>query len=127
MASITIGTNKKTEFVDITREINKIIDFDSGAVLIFTRHTTTGLSVNENEKGLVSDIENFIENLVPSRNYAHNRIDNNAQSHIRSLFLGCSLVLPVKGGRLELGTWQSVFLAELDGPRTRNVVVEKLG
>ena len=127
MASITIRTSRKTEFVNITHKIDKIIDFSKGAVLIFTKHTTTGLSVNENEKGLVSDMENFIENLVPRGNYLHNRIDNNAQSHIRSLFLGCSLVLPIKGGKLKLGTWQSVFLVELDGPRTRNVVVEKLG
>ncbi|ODS34877.1 hypothetical protein BEH94_10030 [Candidatus Altiarchaeales archaeon WOR_SM1_SCG] len=123
--SITIVTGKKTEFVNITHKINEIIDFPEGAVLIFTRHTTTGLTVNENEKGLLSDMEKFLINSVPEGNYLHNKIDNNASSHLRSLLLECSLVLPVKNSKLDIGTWQSVFLAELDGPRTRSVVVRK--
>lgn len=126
MASITLKTHKETEFVDITHKINEIIDFSSGTVLIFTKHTTTGLTVNENEAGLVSDMEKFLENLVPAGNYLHNRIDNNAQSHIRSLFLEHSLVLPVKNRKVELGTWQSVFLVELDGPRTMTIIIRKL-
>jgi len=60
-------------------------------------------------------MENFIENSVPRGNYLHDRIDNNARSHLQSLFLACSLVLPVSCGKLNLGTWQSVFLVELDG------------
>jgi len=123
--SITIVTGKKTEFVNITHKINEIIDFPEGAVLIFTRHTTTGLTVNENEKGLLSDMEKFLINSVPEGNYLHNKIDNNASSHLRSLLLEHSLVLPVKNSKLDIGTWQSVFLAELDGPRTRSVVVRK--
>jgi len=126
MKNISIVTGKKIEFVDITGKINQAIDFEQGAALIFTPHTTCALSLNENETGLVSDMERFVESLVPPGNYLHDRIDNNAQSHLASLCFEHSLVLPVKDGRAALGTWQSVFLVELDGPRTRSVSVGKL-
>ncbi|ODS39266.1 MAG: hypothetical protein A7316_06025 [Candidatus Altiarchaeales archaeon WOR_SM1_86-2] len=128
MESISIKTARRTEFVDITGKINNLIeDFNipDGAILICTKHTTSGLIVNENESGLVEDMENALKMLIPSASgYKHDRIDRNADSHLRSILISTSLVLPVADGRLDLGRWQSVFFVELDGPRTRSVVVK---
>lgn len=125
---ISIKSNKRVEFADITPQINNFIknsDVSSGAVLIFTKHTTTGLTINENESGLVEDMEGALKRLIPEvSGYKHNRIDNNADAHLRSLLLEHSLVIPFSDGRLDLGRWQSVFFIELDGPRTRLIGVK---
>ena len=94
--------------------------------MIFTRHTTSGLTINENEAGLVSDMETVFE-IIPDKSYLHDRIDNNARSHLQSMLLEHSIVLPISNFRLDLGTWQSVFFVELDGPRKRNVQVKIIG
>ena len=100
----------------------------NGLALVFTLHTTTGLFVNERESGLQADVESVLEKMVPPKgSYHHDRIDDNAASHIQSVVLGASLVLPITRGELDLGTWQSVFLAERDGPRTRTLIVKVVG
>ncbi len=84
--------------------------------------------VNENEHGLVRDFQNALESLIPeNNNYLHDKIDNNADSHIRSFFIGSSETIPVKNGYLSLGTWQSVFFVELDGPRSRKFIITVMG
>jgi len=123
---INISTRKRLEFVDITLQINEFVNdsgIEDGTVLIFTEHTTSGLTINENESGLISDMENILKKLVPEDRYEHDRIDNNADSHLRSLLLEHSLLLPVSDKKLQLGTWQRVFFVELDGPRSRNISV----
>ena len=76
----------------------------------------------------MEDFKGALESLVPSNgNYQHNRIDNNADSHIRSFFIGNSETIPVYSGKTDLGTWQSIFFVELDGPRTRKVTVTVIG
>ncbi len=124
---IQIKTRKRIEFFDITQDIERIVsnsNIGEGIAVIFTKHTTTGLAINENERGLISDMEKILKMLIPEGDYEHNRIDNNADSHLRSLILGQHVTLPVNNGKLELGTWQRVFLVELDGPRSRNIVVK---
>lgn len=122
-----VNTSKRTELIDITEMVAsevKNTGIDNGICIIRTAHTTTSIVINENETGLVSDIIGMLERIVPSHaGYNHDRIDNNADSHLRSALLGSSEMVPVKNGRLSLGTWQSIFLAELDGPRKRNVDV----
>ncbi|MEA1925419.1 MAG: secondary thiamine-phosphate synthase enzyme YjbQ [Candidatus Altiarchaeota archaeon] len=123
---IQVKTRKKTEFLDITKEIGDLLSRESikeGVIVLYTKHTTTGLSINENEEGLVADMEEILRKLVPPANYRHDRIDNNAESHLRSILLGQHLVIPFIDGRLELGSWQRIFFVELDGPRTRNLIV----
>ncbi|RLI86180.1 MAG: YjbQ family protein [Candidatus Altiarchaeales archaeon] len=123
---INISTRKRLEFVDITLQINEFVNdsgIEDGTVLIFTEHTTSGLTINENESGLISDMENILKKLVPEDRYEHDRIDNNADSHLRSLLLEHSLLLPVSDKKLQLGTWQRIFFVELDGPRSRNISV----
>jgi secondary thiamine-phosphate synthase enzyme len=128
METIEIKTNKDTELIDITRNVQEIVtrmNVDSGICVVFTRHTTTGVIINENESGLKSDILRLLDELIPRRKgYLHDRIDSNAYAHLRSVVLGSSATIPVKSGKVALGTWQSIFLVECDGPRRREVFVE---
>ncbi len=126
MPVVRISTQAKLAVVDITEEINQLLPKDADACLVFVPHTTAALVVNEGEPGLINDLLSMCENLLPSRNYEHNRIDNNAKAHLMAMLLGNSLVLPVDHGRLALGTWQRVLFVELDGPRERKVVVKPL-
>jgi secondary thiamine-phosphate synthase enzyme len=130
-STIEVATKKNKELVDITGRIDRIVSesgISQGLALVFTVHTTTGLFINERESGLMQDIETVLCNLVPAGgSYLHDRVDDNSASHIQSTLLTASLTLPVDGGRLSLGTWQSVFLAERDGPRTRRVLVKVVG
>ena len=85
---------------------------------IFTKHSTSAICVNENESGLLNDFEKVLNDMVKENdNYKHDFIDNNAASHIRAFLLGSSETVPIVDGRLDLGTWQSIFFVELDGPR----------
>jgi secondary thiamine-phosphate synthase enzyme len=129
MCEIKIKTNKRREITDITDMVNKVVadsDVRDGVALVFSKHTTTALIVNENEQGLLSDIETSLERLIPELDYGHDGIDNNADSHLRSILLQSSLVLPVKESRFDLGTWQRVLLIESDGPRNRTLTVKLL-
>ncbi len=123
-----IQTSTRIEMIDITdlvRAAVKESGLKDGICVISTRHTTGGIIVNENERGLRGDILDMLQILVPGdRNYAHNSIDNNADSHLRAVLLGMSETIPVEDGHLILGTWQSIFFVELDGPRNRMVNVK---
>ncbi len=123
-----IQTKTRTELIDITDRVRALVKesgIRDGICVISTRHTTSGIIVNENERGLKGDILDMLEALVPvDRNYAHNSIDNNADAHLRAVLLGMSQIIPVEDGHLVLGTWQSIFFVELDGPRNRTVNVK---
>ncbi|PSP55417.1 hypothetical protein BRC82_05615 [Halobacteriales archaeon QS_1_67_19] len=120
-----VETNDPTEVVDVTdRVIAEIPDDASGVCTVFVRHTTAGVVCNEPESGLLDDIEDFARDLAPGdRDYHHDRMDDNADAHLRAMVLGESVSIPVSDGDLALGTWQSVLLVECDGPRTRKVQV----
>lgn len=125
---MNLQTTTRTELIDITDRVRAIVK-DSGVkegiCVISTRHTTSGIIINENERGLRSDILGMLESLVPeNKNYAHNQIDNNADSHLRAVLLGNSATIPIEDGHLVLGTWQSIFFVELDGPRSRSINVK---
>jgi secondary thiamine-phosphate synthase enzyme len=84
--------------------------------------------INENESGLIEDFKLALEKVIPQgAGYQHDRIDNNADSHIRGFLLGGSQTIPVENSKMMLGTWQSIFFVELDGPRHRNLQVTILG
>jgi secondary thiamine-phosphate synthase enzyme len=127
-----IRTTTRTELIDITDRVRTAVKesgVKDGICVISTRHTTSGIIINENERGLRSDILEMLETLVPeNKSYAHNSIDNNADAHLRAVLLGNSATIPIEDGHLVLGTWQSIFFVELDGPRNRNVnvtIIEK--
>ncbi|MDK2982960.1 MAG: hypothetical protein PWP49_80 [Thermococcaceae archaeon] len=125
---IEIPTREEFELIDVTPIIEEKVresGTKDGIAVIFTRHTTTALLINENESGLLEDVKEFFESFIPKgKGYRHNRIDSNAHSHLRSIILNPSLTIPIKDGRLLLGTWQSVIFAELDGPRRRKLFVK---
>jgi secondary thiamine-phosphate synthase enzyme len=127
-----LQTRARTELIDITHQVRATVKengIKDGICIISTRHTTASIIVNENERGLRTDILDVLEGLVPENKiYAHNSIDNNADSHLRAVLLGMSQTIPVEDGHLVLGTWQSIFFVELDGTRNRTVnitIIEK--
>jgi len=122
---LKIETTRRIELIDITSEIQQEImksEVSEGICIISTRHTTAGIIVNENETGLKEDTLDLLQKLVPTgAGYRHDQIDNNADAHLRAVLIGASEALPITQGKLELGTWQRVFFAEMDGPRNRIV------
>ena len=120
---IILNSNKNFEIIDITSKINREIDIESGIANIFSRHSTSAIVVNENERGLLADLELMLSDLVSDKySWQHDRIDNNAKSHLKSFLLSSSETIPISNGKLDLGTWQSVFFIELDGPRKNRAV-----
>ncbi|MBO5841077.1 MAG: YjbQ family protein [Methanobrevibacter sp.] len=128
--SLKLNSSSKFQIIDITRDIVAILNeinnenkINEGIVNIFTKHSTSAICVNENEKGLLNDFEKVLKDLVKEKdNYKHDFIDNNAASHIRAFLLGSSETIPIVDGRLDLGTWQSIFFIELDGPRANRTI-----
>ncbi|ASJ10053.1 hypothetical protein A3L12_01455 [Thermococcus sp. P6] len=132
LLEITVPTEERFQVVDITDEVQHLVwrsDVTHGVAVVFTTHTTTGLAINENESGLIEDIRAKIKELIPEEgNYAHNRLDGNAHSHLRAtLLLNPEVVVPVEDGELTLGAWQRILFIELDGPRHRRVLVKVCG
>lgn len=120
---IILNSNKNFEIIDITSKINEKIDINEGIVNIFSKHSTSAIAVNENESGLLEDLELMLKDLVSDKySWQHDLIDNNAKSHLKSFLLSSSETIPISNGKLDLGTWQSVFFIELDGPRKDRIV-----
>jgi secondary thiamine-phosphate synthase enzyme len=128
---VEVSTKESFELMDITEQVSSFVrecKVQSGICLINSIHSTTAIIVNEHESGLIRDILSKIEEEFPKdKRWNHNRIDNNAEAHLASTFLGHSKIFPVKNGKLRRGTWQNIFLLELDGPRNRQIVFEVIG
>lgn len=129
---ITISSTNRRELIDITEEVQEFVreqHLADGICVISAPHATAAIIANENERGLVRDLLAKIEDLFPqSGRYAHNAIDDNADAHLAASFLGHSRTFAIAKGRLVQGTWQNIFLVELDGPRShREVHVQVLG
>jgi secondary thiamine-phosphate synthase enzyme len=126
-----LRTERRTQVVDVTRQVQAALEGaeDAAAALVFVPHTTAGLTINENaDPAVARDFERALERLVGDDwGWEHVEAgEENAPSHIRASLMGPQVVVPVEGGRLALGTWQGVFFCELDGPRTRTVIVTPL-
>ena len=136
LSFIEMPTHKVIEFHDITPQVKSAVQRSKvrdGIAVVFTRHTTCCIKINEHEEKLVQDFYNFLEKRVPQfEKYGHD-IDpvdgrKNAHSHLKSLILNTSETIPLQKGELLLGTWQRIFFVELDGPREkRTVIVQVLG
>jgi secondary thiamine-phosphate synthase enzyme len=128
---ISLLTREKLDLVDITEQVSSFVrdcEIKSGICIINSPHTTTAVIINEHELGLMEDILRKVREEFPrGARWHHDRGDGNANAHLASVFLGHSKTLPIKNGKLERGTWQSIFLLELDGPRTRRVLLEIIG
>lgn len=128
---LILETNEKIELINITKTIQEIIsknNITNGAVIIHTKHTTSGIIINEDEEGLKKDYINFLKQTVPIANYYHDKIDNNGRSHIQALLTHSNQDIPIIDGRISLGIWQSIFFIELDGPRpNRKINITLIG
>lgn len=129
---IFLSTSKKQELIDITDKVNLLIKkskIKNGICNIFTAHATAAIIINENyDPHICLDLLDALNKLIPSGIWRHDRIDSNADSHIKSAILGPSETIPIKNGKLELGTWQGIAFVELDGPRNhRKIIVTIIG
>lgn len=137
---IQVETDKGINIYNITSQIVKLLETTSlknGQILVFVRHTTTALAINENEERLLEDIKRHLEKLAPaSGKYLHNDLHLrdvpsdepiNAHSHLMAMMLNTSEVIPFGDGKMSLGIWQSILFFELDGPRQRTLFVQFCG
>ena len=127
MQSFDVRTPRRVAFVDITAQVTAAVEGQGeGAVLVYVPHTTAGVTINEDaDPSVRADLEMALERLVPSDlPFAH--LEGNSDAHTKASLMGSSATIPLAGGRLQLGTWQGIYLAEFDGPRTRHVLVSVL-
>jgi secondary thiamine-phosphate synthase enzyme len=139
---LKVESTKAPEFIDITQQVRKCVSESkvlNGLVVVFSRHTTAAIKINEHEPLLLQDMEQFLERMSPREGeYRHNdftvRTVNmtedecpNGHSHCQHLLLGTSETIPIVDGMMQFGRWQSIFLIELDHPRPREVVIQILG
>ena len=130
MRELTVTTERRTQLVDITDAVREAVDGAGGAaVLVFVPHTTAGVTINEHaDPAVARDFEDALERMVGDGwGWQHiEEGEENAPSHIRAALMGPQVVIPLRSGRLALGTWQGIFFCELDGPRARSVFVTVL-
>jgi secondary thiamine-phosphate synthase enzyme len=135
--TLSVRTSKKLEMIDLTPRLGEAIaaaGIDSGLLGVFSQHTTAVVLVNEFQSALLDDMADFLRRIVQDGlSYKHNSPEwsdcerGNAASHLRSLLFSNSVLLPIAGGKPVLGQFQSVILAELDGPRERTIKLQFLG
>lgn len=130
MKNFTISTRTRSELIEITDQVRGILfssGVRSGICHVFTLHTTSGLTINENaDPDVRADLVETLNQLVPWRgNYRHT--EGNSAAHVKASLMGSSVTVPVEDGRLVLGTWQGIYFCEFDGPRTRTVLVTVMG
>ena len=121
----TIQTSKRNEFIDITARIQDMVEeVSEGVITVFSPHTTTAITINENaDPDVPRDILKKLEELIPQRDdFSH--MEGNSDAHIKASLFGSSVRVIIKNGQLLLGTWQSIFFCEFDGPRTRNFCLQ---
>jgi secondary thiamine-phosphate synthase enzyme len=128
---LSVRTERKTQLVDITDDVERALDRVDGAsaALVFVPHTTAGLTINEHaDPAVARDFEAALERIVDEGwGWQHVEAgEENAPSHIRAALMSQQVVVPVRDGRLALGTWQGIFFCEFDGPRDRKVFVTLL-
>ncbi len=133
---ISFPTCKEFELIEIKDKVAESVRKSSirnGFVIVFSQHTTGAIRVNEYEKSLMADFENFFNRLAPKQaGYGHDmtNVDDriNAHSHLQSMLMNSGESIPLKDGKMMLGTWQTIFFIEVDGPRpSRKVTIEVVG
>ncbi|HHS12578.1 MAG TPA: YjbQ family protein [bacterium] len=125
-------TQKKRELINITEKVQEIVTgsgIQEGMVLVSAMHITAGVIVNDHESGLWQDMDEWVEQLAPFRSdYRHHRTgETNGDAHLKSLLVHHQVILPVTGGKLDLGPWQQVFYFEFDGKRRKRLIIKVMG
>ena len=129
---LTLHTKKHREYVHITDKIATIVakaGIKEGIVLVSAMHITAGVYVNDNESGLIQDIDQWLEELAPFRDgYKHHDTgETNGDSHLKALLIHHEVIVPITAGKLDFGPWQRIFYAEFDGQRDKRVIVKVMG
>jgi secondary thiamine-phosphate synthase enzyme len=129
-SEIAVTSQARCQWIDITADIGHAVircGMTNGICSVASLHTTAGITINENaDPDVGTDFFHALEKMVPARGgYLHN--EGNSDSHVKASIVGLSAQVPVKDGRLVLGTWQSVYFCEFDGPRKRKVAVTMMG
>ncbi len=127
LRTITVKTEISQQIIDITQTVRLVVresGVTRGSCQVFVPHTTAAVTINENtDPNVKQDILNILESIVPSKGtYLHT--EGNAHAHAKSSLIGASVSIFVEAGQLVLGTWQSVYLCEFDGPRTRTILIK---
>lgn len=126
------NTKQKREFINITPELEKALaksGIGEGLILTSAMHITAAVYINDDEDGLIADIEEWLGKLAPFRaDYRHHQTgETNGDAHLKNLVIGHQVLVPVTKGKLDLGPWQQVFYAEFDGQRRKRVVIKIIG
>ena len=139
---LQVQTKCAPQFIDITDWVEDCVadsEIHNGFAVVFSKHTTAAVKINENEPLLLADMAEFLEKICPRENgYQHNNFDirtvnmtpeesPNGHAHLQHLFMGTSETVPIIDGQMQFGTYQSVFFIELDHPRNREVMVQIIG
>jgi secondary thiamine-phosphate synthase enzyme len=126
MTEITIESKKNKEIIDITKKVREQVSIQNGLLNIFVLHTTCSVCIAELDPGTDLDYLDAIEAIAPELSYRHAHNPAHAPDHIMSSIIGASLTVPIKNNELNLGTWQSIVLIELNGPRTRKIKISQV-
>lgn len=123
-----VRTSKRTEFIDITRELNTYLrenNCKNGIMTVFTPHTTAAITINENaDPDVQHDLARKINEMIPKDEHYYRHYEGNSDSHLKSSLFSPSLNLIFEEGKLILGIWQAVYFCEFDGPRNRNYFIK---
>ena len=122
----------KRAYVHITPQVEEIVKksgVKEGMVLVSAMHITAGVYVNDNESGLIEDIDQWLEDLAPfNPDYKHHQTgEDNGDSHLKALLIHHEVIVPITNGKLDFGTWQRIFYAEFEGQRDKRVIVKVMG
>lgn len=128
MKTLTTRSREREELIDITGAVIDLIpETGEGVVVLFTRHTTCALTINENsDPDVRHDILLFLRNTIPQFHKGFRHFEHNSDAHLKASLMGSSVTVPFENGKLLLGTWQGIYLCEFDGPRERKVVAKIL-
>ena len=129
---VWFNTSKKREYINITPAVEEVVatsGIKEGMVLVSAMHITAGVYVNDDEPGLIADIDQWLERIAPfNPNYQHhNTGETNGDAHLKNLLVHHQVIVPITEGRLDLGPWQQIFYAEFDGKRRKRLVIKAIG
>ncbi|MCX8054444.1 MAG: secondary thiamine-phosphate synthase enzyme YjbQ [Ignavibacteria bacterium] len=127
------NTRNRREFINITRQVEECVresGIKEGLVLVNAMHITASVFINDDESGLHSDFERWLERLAPEKpyeQYAHNGFEDNADAHLKRQIMGREVVVAITDGKLDFGPWEQIFYGEFDGKRRKRVLVKIIG
>jgi secondary thiamine-phosphate synthase enzyme len=127
-----VNTKKRIDFIRITEDVKEFLyesEIKDGYVLVSAMHLTAAVYINDDEQGLLKDIDQWLEELAPyNNNYFHHRTgEDNGAAHLRNLIMHHQVIIPVTQGKLDLGPWQEIFYAEFDGQRNKRIIIKCFG